>query len=95
MKYGIFRDENGFSERANIIVDEKQKVVFVRITRGAFGAGYRGIFAFLAGPDEFFFRVPDIMCDDHPTPDGRPAGGSIIGESREPGNLPRRASERP
>jgi len=31
MKYGIFRDENGFSERANIIVDEKQKVVFVRI----------------------------------------------------------------
>jgi len=31
MKYGIFRDENGFSERANIIVDEKQRVVFVKI----------------------------------------------------------------
>ena len=31
MKYGIFRDENGFSERANIIVDEKQKVMFVKI----------------------------------------------------------------
>ncbi|MDD1685432.1 redoxin domain-containing protein [Methanoregula sp.] len=30
-KYGIFRDENGFSERANIIVDEKQQVVFVKI----------------------------------------------------------------
>jgi len=30
-KYGIFRDENGFSERANIIVDGKQKVVFVKI----------------------------------------------------------------
>ena len=30
-KYGIFRDENGFSERANVIVDEKQKVVFVKI----------------------------------------------------------------
>lgn len=30
-KYGIFRDENGFSERANIIMDEKQKVVFVKI----------------------------------------------------------------
>ncbi|MDD1693897.1 MAG: redoxin domain-containing protein [Methanoregula sp.] len=30
-KYGIFRDENGFSERANIIVDEKQRVVFVKI----------------------------------------------------------------
>jgi peroxiredoxin len=30
-KFGIFRDENGFSERANIIVDEKQRVVFVKI----------------------------------------------------------------
>lgn len=31
MKYGIFRDENGFSERANVIVDEKQKVAFVKV----------------------------------------------------------------
>lgn len=31
MKYGIFRDGNGFSERANIIVDEKQRVIFVKI----------------------------------------------------------------
>jgi len=31
MKYGIFRDENGFSERANVIVDDKQRVVFVKI----------------------------------------------------------------
>lgn len=30
-KYGIFRDENGFSERANIIIDEKQRVIFVKI----------------------------------------------------------------
>jgi peroxiredoxin len=30
-KYGLFRDENGFSERANVIVDEKQKVVFVKV----------------------------------------------------------------
>lgn len=30
-KYGIFRDENGFSERANVIVDEKQRVVFVKV----------------------------------------------------------------
>jgi peroxiredoxin len=30
-KYGLFRDENGFSERANVIMDEKQKVVFVRV----------------------------------------------------------------
>ena len=30
-EYGIFRDQNGFSERANVIVNEKQKVVFVKI----------------------------------------------------------------
>jgi peroxiredoxin len=30
-KYGIFRDENGFSERANIIVDKNQKIVFVKV----------------------------------------------------------------
>lgn len=29
--YGIFRAENGISERANIIVDEKQKVIFVKV----------------------------------------------------------------
>ncbi len=31
MKYRIFRNENGFSEWANIIVDEKQRVVFVKV----------------------------------------------------------------
>jgi peroxiredoxin len=31
MKYGIFRDENGFSERANIIVDGNQRVMFVKV----------------------------------------------------------------
>jgi peroxiredoxin len=30
-KYGLFREENGFSERANVIVDEKQRVAFVKI----------------------------------------------------------------
>jgi peroxiredoxin len=30
-KYGLFRDENGFSERANVIVDEKQRIIFVKI----------------------------------------------------------------
>jgi peroxiredoxin len=30
-KYGLFRDENGFSERANVIVDEKLKIIFVRV----------------------------------------------------------------
>jgi peroxiredoxin len=29
--YGIFRNENGFSERANIIVDEAQTVVFTKV----------------------------------------------------------------
>ena len=29
--YGIFRDKNGFSERANIGVDENQKVVFFKV----------------------------------------------------------------
>jgi len=30
-QYGIFREEGGFSERANIIVDEDQKVAFIKI----------------------------------------------------------------
>jgi peroxiredoxin len=29
--YGIFRDKNGFSDRANIVVDENQKVVFFKV----------------------------------------------------------------
>jgi peroxiredoxin len=29
--YGIFRNEDGFSERANIIVDENQKIAFIKI----------------------------------------------------------------
>jgi len=29
--YGIFREENGFSERANIILDEKGKVIFFKV----------------------------------------------------------------
>jgi len=30
-KYGFFRDENGFSKRANVIVDETSKIIFVRV----------------------------------------------------------------
>jgi len=30
-QYGLFRPANGFSERANVIVDEDQKVVFVKV----------------------------------------------------------------
>jgi peroxiredoxin len=29
--YSIFREENGFSERANILVDENQKVRFIKV----------------------------------------------------------------
>jgi peroxiredoxin len=31
--YGIFRQEDGFSERANIIIDENQKIAFFRVYR--------------------------------------------------------------
>jgi peroxiredoxin len=31
LAYGIFRDANGFSERANIIVDGDQKVLFIKV----------------------------------------------------------------
>ncbi len=30
-KYGIFREKYGFSERANIIVDENGKIIFLRV----------------------------------------------------------------
>ena len=30
-KYGIFRPANGFSERANIVIDEEQRVLFIKI----------------------------------------------------------------
>ncbi len=29
--YGIFREDDGISERANIVVDEKGKVIFVKV----------------------------------------------------------------
>ena len=29
--YGVFRDKDGFSERANILVDEDQKVTFLQV----------------------------------------------------------------
>jgi peroxiredoxin len=30
-KYGIFRDKNGISERANVIVDERGKIAFFKV----------------------------------------------------------------
>ena len=29
--YGVFRDKEGVSERANIVIDESQKVIFAKI----------------------------------------------------------------
>jgi len=29
--YGLFREEDGFSERANILIDEDQKVIFSKV----------------------------------------------------------------
>jgi peroxiredoxin len=30
-EYGLFREANGFSERANVLLDEKMQVVFVKV----------------------------------------------------------------
>jgi peroxiredoxin len=30
-RYGIFRDKDGFSERANIVLDERGKVIFSKV----------------------------------------------------------------
>jgi len=46
-KFGIFRDENGFSERANIIIDEKQRVMFVKVYPVHSVPDIREIIAFL------------------------------------------------
>ena len=40
-RYGLFREANGFSERATIILDEQQDVVFVRVYPVHSGTGYR------------------------------------------------------
>jgi len=29
--YGVFRDKDGFSERANIVIDENQMIVFAKL----------------------------------------------------------------
>jgi peroxiredoxin len=45
--YGIFRDKDGFSERAHIIVDEEQKVAFAKIYPTAQLPDFQEIFEFL------------------------------------------------
>ncbi len=45
--YGVLREKDGFSERANIIIDEKQKVVFAKIYPTAQLPDFDEIFDFL------------------------------------------------
>lgn len=47
--YGVFREKDGFSERANIIIDEDQKVVFARVYPTAQLPDFGEIVRFLRG----------------------------------------------
>jgi peroxiredoxin len=49
--YGIFRDKDGFSERANIIIDEEQKVIFAKVYPISQLPDFDEIMKFLEGPD--------------------------------------------
>ena len=46
-KYGLFREENGFSERANVIIDPKQTVAWVKVYPVHSVPDIREILAFL------------------------------------------------
>jgi peroxiredoxin len=47
-KYGVFRENDGFSERANIIIDEGQTVVFAKVYPTSELPDFAEIFKFLA-----------------------------------------------
>ena len=47
--YGIFRDKDGFAERANIIVDEEQKVLFAKVYPTSQLPDFEEILAILEG----------------------------------------------
>jgi peroxiredoxin len=47
--YGIFRDKDGFSERANIIINEEQKVVFAKVYPTSQLPDFEEILKFLQG----------------------------------------------
>ena len=46
-KYGVFRENDGFSERANIIIDEGQRVVFAKVYPTSQLPDFEEIFKFL------------------------------------------------
>jgi len=47
--YGVFRDQDGYSERANIVIDEKQKVVFAKTYPTSELPDFEEILEFLEG----------------------------------------------
>jgi peroxiredoxin len=47
--YGIFRSKNGFSERANVIIDESGKIVFFKVYEIGQLPDIQEIFEFLRG----------------------------------------------
>jgi peroxiredoxin len=47
--YGVFREKDGFSERANIIIDKNQKVGFAKIYPTSELPDFTEIFKFLEG----------------------------------------------
>ena len=49
--YGIFREEDGISERANIIINENQEIEFVRIYELSELPDIKEILTFLRGDE--------------------------------------------
>jgi peroxiredoxin len=45
--YGIFRDKDGFSERANLIIDQEQRVIFLKVYPTAQLPDFEELFKFL------------------------------------------------
>jgi len=55
--YGIFREEDGISERANIIINENQEIEFVRIYELSELPDIKEILTFLAIFEPIFLKV--------------------------------------
>jgi len=51
-KYGVFRENDGFSERANIIIDEGQMVVFAKVYPTSQLPDFEEIFKFLGNENQ-------------------------------------------
>lgn len=51
-EYGIFREKDGFSERANIIINEDQKIEFIRVYEISELPNIKEILTFIRGLNE-------------------------------------------